>query len=166
MAKVKEVKIDGETLQIFDSAIYILESSAGCILQLDIVVTEVTVRKYAKEENLIVEIELEDGRIFNTIMHQQSIKGGLPQLNLFCDLYEKEEYPEILVVNENDSDFPKVGEGVTLKEIRTVEMPDEKITLKLKLPIDQAEWLGKQGRNLNRILTEAIYDYWEKRKIE
>ncbi|WP_257468923.1 hypothetical protein [Bacillus sp. D386] len=38
-------------------------------------------------------------------------------------------------------------------------MPDEKITLKLTLPIDQVEWLrGKKLKELKQIFKAIIYD--------
>ncbi len=86
MVAVKSVKVDGESIHIFKSAIYIFESSEGYTLQLDVIVSEVVVKKYQKEENLIIEIELEDGKIIESIMHLNILPGGLPQLNLFCEL--------------------------------------------------------------------------------
>jgi hypothetical protein len=59
--------------------------------------------------------------------------------------------------------FPNIEEGITLEEIRKYEMPDEKITLKMKLPIVQVEWLKMQkNEDLTEIFKEAIYDYWKK----
>lgn len=166
MVKVKEVKIDGESIHLFKSAIYLFESSAGYSLELDIIVSEVVVKKYKYEENLIIEIELEDGRIINSIMHLKGLPGGLPQLNLFCELNDIEEYHDFYMVSENDSVFPNIEEGVTLAEIRKHEMPNEKVTLKLKLPIDQVEWINEQkNKDLAEILKEAIYDYWIKHRI-
>lgn len=163
MGKVKSVKIDGETVFMFNSAIYIFESDSGFSLELDMIVSEIVVRKYVSLENLILEIELEDGKVISTIMHQRGlVGGGLPQLNLYSELYDLEDYPDFQIVKENDSSFPSIEEGITLKEIRKVEMPNEKINLKLNLPIDQTEWLAKQGKNLNEIMKEAIYDYWKK----
>ncbi|MEH7274722.1 hypothetical protein V7125_13945, partial [Neobacillus vireti] len=86
MAVVKSVKIDGEKIHVFKSAIYIFESSSGFTLELDLIVTEVTVKKYSKEQTLIMAIELEDGRVIESIMHVKTLSGGLPQLNLFCDV--------------------------------------------------------------------------------
>ncbi|CAH0346044.1 hypothetical protein BCI9360_02356 [Bacillus sp. CECT 9360] len=162
MAKVKSVKIDGERIYIFNSAIYIFQSTAGCMLELDMIVSEIILNKYGHEENLILEIELEDGAVIHTIMHPQSLPGGLPQLHLYCELGDIEEYQNINIVHENDS-FPKIGEGITIQDIRKVEMPNEKVVLKLKLPIDQAEWLRKNKAKLNEICKEAIYDYWRKK---
>ena len=74
-----------------------------------------------------------------------------------------EEYLDFHIVNENDSSFPNLEEGITIEEIRKVEMPNEKITLKLNLPIDQTEWLSKQKvKDLNNIFKELIYEYWGK----
>ncbi|NSL52195.1 hypothetical protein [Calidifontibacillus erzurumensis] len=166
MTKVKAVKIDGADIRIFNSAVYIFESSTGYTLELDIIVSEVAVNKYRNEENLIVEFELEDGRVFNSYMHVKSLSGGLPQLQLFCEIDDVREYQGLPIVNENDCSFPNIEEGITLEEIRKYEMPDEKITLKLKLPIVQTEWLRKQkGQQLEKIFTEAIYDYWKKHQI-
>lgn len=166
MVKVKEVKIDGESIYIFNSAIYIFESSAGFTLELDIIVSEIVERKYRGEENLILEIELHDGRVINTIMHQKSLQGGLPQLNLYCELNDMDDYQDFHYVNENDLVFPNVEEGITLEEIRKYEMPNEKVKLTLTLPIDQTEWLSKQnGRDLSGIFKEVIYDYWRKHHI-
>lgn len=166
MAEVKEIKIDGESIHIFNSAIYILESSAGYTLELDMIVSEVVVKKFKNEENVIVEIELQDGRMINSYMHVKSLSGGLPQLNLFCELNEIDEYEDFHMVNENDLSFPNIEEGLTLADIRKYEMPDEKITLKATLPIDQVEWLKKQkSKDLTEIMKEAIYDYWRKHDI-
>jgi hypothetical protein len=163
MITVKVVKIDGEDIHIFNSAIYILESNSGYTLELDIIVSEVVVRKYRQEENLIVEIELQDGRMITSYMNLKSLSGGLPQLNLFCELNDIGEYKDFQIVNENDLSFPDIQEGITIEEIRKYEMPNEKVTLKLNLPIDQVEWLKNQkSRDLTEIFKEAIYDYWRK----
>lgn len=163
MVAVKSVKIDGESIHIFNSAIYIFEANTGYTLELDMIVTEVVVRKYRSEKTLIVEIELEDGRMLDSIMHVKTLPGGLPQLNLFTDLEDTHGYEEIVIVNENDAWFPNIEEGISLEEIRKVEMPIEDITLKLKLPIDQVEWLKKQKKkDLNFIMQQLIYEYWNR----
>lgn len=163
MVEVKSVKIDGECIHMFNSAIYIFESSSGFTLELGMIVSEVVLKKYGNEENLIIEIELQDGRVINSIMHLQGLSGGLPQLNLYCDLNDLEEYQDYQIVKENDSSFPKIEEGITLEEIRKYEMPNEKVKLKLNLPVDQSEWLAKQKKGeLDTIFKEAIYDYWRK----
>jgi hypothetical protein len=160
LVTVKVVKVDGESLHIFNSALYIFESSTGFTLQLDVIVSEVVVNRYKAEDHLIIEIELEDGRIISSIMHLKTLPGGLPQLNLFCDIDDPEEYPGLHIVNESDSEFPDVEAGITLEEIRKVEMPNEKVTLKLTLPIDQVEWLKKQkGRDLNAFFKELLENH-------
>jgi hypothetical protein len=164
MAVIKSVKMDGEPIYIFKSILYIFESSSGISLELDMIVSEVTVKKYLKEDNFIVEIELEDGRIIHSIMHVKVLTGGLPQLNLFCELDDIEGYEDFDRVNENDSYFPNIEEGITLEEIRKVEMPNEEIRLKLNLPINQVEWLKSQKKgSLNEIFKELINDYWNKK---
>ncbi|WHY75399.1 hypothetical protein QNH20_14720 [Neobacillus sp. WH10] len=163
MVGIKTIKIDGESIHIFKSAIYIFESSSGITLELDLIVTEVAVKKYKNEENLFIDIELEDGRIINSIMYVKILSGGLPQLNLFCELDDINGYEDFDKVNENDSWFPNIEDGITLAEIRKVEMPIEEINLKLKLPIDQVEWLKSQKKGqLNRVFQEFIYEYWKK----
>ena len=165
MSGVKSVKFDGESILLFNSSIYIFESSKGLTLELDMIVSEVVVKKYRHEENLIVEIELEDGSMINSIMHVKVLPGTLPQLSLFVELDEADEYGNLNRVNENDYDFPNIEEGITLEEIRKVEMPNEKLTLKLNLPIEQVEWLrGQKSRDINEIFKELIYYYWEKQK--
>lgn len=167
MVGIKSVKIDGESLYVFKSAIYILVSSSGFTLELGMIVSEVVVKKYRKVENLIIEIELEDGRIINSIMHLKIFSGGLPQLNLFCELDDIQDYEDFDKLNENDSWFPNIEDGITLEEIRSVEMPNEEISLKLKLPIDQAEWLKNQKKaSLNELFKEFIHYYWEKQGLE
>ncbi|MFT8322025.1 MAG: hypothetical protein ABF649_14080 [Bacillus sp. (in: firmicutes)] len=162
MIEVKEVKIDGEIIHIFNSAIYIFESNTGYTLELDMIVSEVALKKYNHEENLILEIELQDGRVINTFMHVRSLSGALPQLHLFCEWNDIEEYKDFHIVNENDSLFPNIEEGITLEEIRKYEMPNEKITLKLNLPIDQTEWLQtKKNKELTQIFKQVIYEYWK-----
>ncbi|WP_045521544.1 hypothetical protein [Neobacillus niacini] len=163
MAAVKTVKIDGEIIHIFNSAIYIFESHSGFTLELDMIVSEVMFKKYKQEQTLIIEIELEDGRIIDSIMHLKTLSGGLPQLNLFCDLDDIDEYEDFDRVDENSSWFPNVEDGITLEEIRKVEMPIEDVSLKLKLPIDQVEWLKKQKKkDLNEMFTHLIYEIWKK----
>lgn len=167
MVGVKSVKVDGESVHLFNSAIYIFETSTGCTLELDMIVSEVVLKKYKDEENLFIEVELDDGRIISPIMHLKTLPGGLPQLNLFCEIDTIDEYEDIEVVNENDSWFPNIEEGITLEEIRQVEMPNQRVTLKLNLPIDQVEWLNKQKtRDLNGIFKELIYEYLKKQKLE
>lgn len=167
MAIVKSVNIDGENIHVFKNAVYIFESSSGFTLELDLIVSEVVVKKYKNVENLIVEIEMEDGRIINSIMHVKILSGGLPQLNLFCELDDIQEYEDFNRVNENDSWFPNIEEGITIEEIRKVEMPNEDVSLKLNLPIDQVEWLKKhKKKTLNEIFQKVIYEYWEKQDLE
>jgi hypothetical protein len=167
MAIVKSVNIDGENIHVFNNAVYIFESSSGFTLELDLIVSEVVVKKYKNVENLIVEIELEDGRIINSIMHVKILSGGLPQLNLFCELDDIQEYEDFDLVNENDSWFANIEEGITIEEIRKVEMPNEDVSLKLNLSIDQVEWLKKQKKKtLNEIFQKMIYEYWEKQDLE
>jgi len=167
MVKVKSVKIDGEEILFFNSAVYIFADSSGYILELDMIVSEVQQRKYEKEDNLIIEMELEDGRVFTNIMHVRPWPGKLPGLTLFCNIGDCQEYPGFKVFDENDSEFPDIEEGITLEEIRRVEMPYEKITLKLTLPIDQTEWLAKQRKSdLNKLFQSLIYSHWEKLKDE
>ncbi|MGE8080155.1 hypothetical protein [Peribacillus loiseleuriae] len=161
MIEVKSVKIDGENIHVFKSAIYIFVTSTGNTLELNMIVSEVIVKKYRKEENLIIEIELQDGRIIGSIMQLKIWSGRVPQLSLNCEVNDLEEYHDFEKVTENDSFFPNIEEGITLEEIRQVEMPNEKVTLKLNLPIDQTEWLSKQkNAELNEIFTEMIYEFW------
>jgi hypothetical protein len=163
MVGVKSVTIDGESIHVFRNAVYIFESSLGFTLELDLIVSEVVVKKYKKIDNLIVEIELDDGRIIHSIMHVKILAGGLPQLNLFCELDDIQEYEDFNRVSENDSWFPNIEEGITIEEIRKVEMPNEDVSLKLNLPIDQVEWLKKQNKKtLNEIFQKMIAEYWEK----
>ncbi|WP_394235117.1 hypothetical protein [Niallia oryzisoli] len=167
MATVKLVKIDGESIHMFNSAIYIFESSSGYTLELEMIVSEVVVRKYKNEMNLIIEIELEDGRIISSIMHVKALSGRLPQLSLYCEINDPEEYDGFDRIHENDSEFPNIEEGITIEEIRKVEMPNERINLKLKLPIDQVEWLQKQKpAELQEFFKEVIYEYWRKQASE
>jgi hypothetical protein len=163
MVVVKSVKFDGESIHLFKSVMYIFESSSeGFTLQLDMIVSELVVKKYKEFENLIVEIELEDGRILNSIMHLKIFQGRLPVLNLFCEIDDIQEYENIKVVHEDDSWFPNIEEGITIDDIRKVEMPIEEARLKLKLPIDQVEWLKNQKtKDLNEIFKEMIYELWK-----
>lgn len=163
MVKVKSVKIDGNEVQFFNSAVYVFADSESYALELDMIVSEVTQRKYQNEENLIIEMELEDGRVFSNIMAVRPWPGKLPGLTLYCGIDDMGEYPGFSVVSENDVEFPDIEEGITLEEIRKVEMPNERITLRLNLPIDQTEWLTKQKKaKLNELFQEIIYEYWER----
>jgi hypothetical protein len=163
MAVVKSVKFDGEQIHVFNSAIYVFESGEDLTLQLDLIVSEVVIKKVHHLENIIVEIELQDDRIIQSIMHVKIIPGSLPQLSLFAEIDDIQEYDYLEVVNENDAWFPNIEEGITLKDIRRVEMPEEEIRLKLKLPIDQVEWLKAQKKSrLNEWVKEMINEYMEK----
>lgn len=163
MTVVKSVKIDGKEIHVFKSAIYIFSSSTGFTLELDMIVSELIIKKYKNENTLIVEIELEDGRIIGSIMQVKVLTGRLPQLNLYMEIEDKDEFRDFLQVNENDSIFPNIEEGITIEEIRKVEMPNERVSLNLNLPIDQVEWLKKQKtKDLNTIFKEFIYGLWEK----
>src|SRR4051812_4409807 len=163
MAVVKKMRIDGGNIHVFKSAIYVFEASSGYTLELDLIVSEVVLKKYKKEDNLIIEIELEDERVLNTIMHVKILAGGLPQLHLFCEIDDPDDYYFLDRVNENDSWFPNIEEGITIEEIRKVEMPDEDIKLKLILPIDQVEWLKNQKKaRLNELFKDFIYNHWKK----
>jgi hypothetical protein len=116
---------------------------------------------------LIIEIELEDGRIIHSIMNVKILPGGLPQLNLFSDLGDEDDYIDFERVNENDSWFPNIEEGITIEAIRKVEMPLEDMNLRLKLPIDQVEWLKKQKKkDLNELFKEMLYDIWKAKDLK
>ncbi|WP_258309271.1 hypothetical protein [Cytobacillus oceanisediminis] len=122
--------------------------------------SEVTLRKYEDRESLIAEIELEDGRLISSFMFLKSLPGKLPRLNLVWELDEGETYEDILRVSESDLAFPDIEEGITLEDIRKVEMPNEKVTLKLTLPIDQVEWLKeKKNKELSQIFKELLNEY-------
>lgn len=163
MIGVKSVKIDGESIHIFNSMIYIFEAGSGFTLEADLIVSEVVVKKYKHEDTLIVEIELGDGRIISSIMNVKILSGRLPQLNVYMELEDAGEYPDIQRINENDALFPSLEDSITIEEIRKVEMPNDKINLKLNLPIDQVEWLKTQpSHTLNDLFTKLIYDYWKK----
>jgi hypothetical protein len=163
MVCVKSVKIDGEAIRVFKSMIYIFESNSGFTLELDMIVSEVTVKRYKNEETLIIEIELEDGRLISSIMNVKFLSGRLPQMNVYMDVEGPDDYYDFQRMNENDNLYPELEEGITIEEIRKVEMPNEKVTLKLNLPIDQIEWLKEQkARDLNEIFKELIKDYWNK----
>src|SRR3954468_11631741 len=110
MVVAKSIKIDGESIHVFKYAIYIFESSSGFTLEVDLIVSEIVVKKYHKEDHYIIEIELEDGRMINSIMQLKALPGGLPQLNLFCELDDIKGYEDFDLVNENDSWFPNVEE--------------------------------------------------------
>jgi hypothetical protein len=167
MVVVKSVKIDGENIHVFKSVIYIFESNTGSTLQLDMIVSELAVKKYKEFENVIVEIELEDGSVLNSIMHLKVFQGRLPLLNLFCELDDIQEFKNIKVVHEDDSWFPNIEEGITIEDIRKVEMPIEEVRLKLKLPIDQVEWLKEQKpKDLNGIFKEMIYELLKNQDIK
>lgn len=163
MVEVKTVKIDGEPIHFFSSAIYIFESSIGYSLELTMVVSEIVEAKLNHIENLILEIELDDGRVLNLIMHPQGKSAGLPKLNLFCDIDSVEEYRDLTIVHESAPVFPDIEQGITIEEIRMHEMPNVSVTLKLNLPIDQAEWLAKKKKKeLEHLIVEAIYKYWDR----
>jgi hypothetical protein len=167
MVVVKSVKIDGESIHVFKSVIYIFESNTVSTLQLDMIVSELVVKKYKEFENVIVEIELEDGRFLNSIMHLKIFQGRLPLLNLFCELDDIQEFENIKVVHEDDSWFPNIEEGITIEDIRKVEMPIEEVRLKLELPIDQVEWLKEQKpKDLNEIFKEMIYELLKNQDIK
>jgi hypothetical protein len=157
MKKVKSVKLDGEEIRVFNSAIYLFETNTTVTLELNIIVSEIVANKYKHVDNLIIEIELEDGRMINSIMSVTVMQGRLPQLHVFCDIGDLVEYKGLPILNENNSSFPDIEEGITLEQIRNVEMPLEDITLKLKLPIDQVEWLRKlKKKDLTDMMGEFL----------
>ncbi|MDF2037810.1 hypothetical protein P2R12_12675 [Cytobacillus oceanisediminis] len=163
MAGLKSINLDGEEIYVFNSAIYIFESSAGSTLEVDLIVSEVTLKKYQDRESLITEIELEDGGILSSFMFLKPVPGRLPRLSLFCELDPEESYEGVLKISEEHLDFPDIEAGITLEEIRKVEMPNEKITLKLILPINQVEWLKEQkNKELNKLFKELLEEYMEK----
>jgi len=162
MVGVKSVKIDGEQICVFKSLIYLFESSSGTTLEVDMIVSEVVINKYKNEDTLIVEMELEDDRIISSIMNLKILPGRLPQMNLYMEVDDIDEYADLLKMNENDSFFPNLEEGLTIEDIRKVEMPYVKANLKLTLPIDQVEWLDQQKtHDLNELFKKMIYDYWK-----
>ena len=160
MVGVKTVNLDGEDLHIFNSAIYILETSNGFSLELDLIVSEIALKKYSSHESIIAEIELADRRVISSFMYIKSIPGILPHLNLHCAIASPDEYRGLEHIHENEADFPDIEKGISLADIRKVEMPDEKITLKLTLPIDQVEWLRtKKPKEINQIMKSIIYGH-------
>ncbi|WP_370221708.1 hypothetical protein [Cytobacillus sp.] len=163
MAGIKSINLDGEEIYVFNSAIYIFESSSGNTLEVDMIVSEVTLKKYQNRESLITEIEMEDGGLISSFMFLKSVPGKLPRLSLFCELDPDEPYEGILRISEEEQDFPDIEAGITLEEIRKVEMPNEKITLKLNLPIKQVEWLKeKKNKELNELFRELLGECLEK----
>lgn len=165
MAGIKSINLDGEEIYVFNSAIYIFESSAGNTLEVDMIVSEVTLRKYQNRESLITQIEMVDGGLISSFMFLKTVPGKLPRLSLFCELDPGESYEDILRISEEQLDFPDIEAGITLEEIRKVEMPNEKITLKLNLPINQVEWLKeKKNRELNELFKELLEGYLERPK--
>ncbi|MFB6466967.1 hypothetical protein ACE38V_09090 [Cytobacillus sp. Hz8] len=160
MVEIKSVKIDGEEIHVFQSVIFIFASNTGYTLELDMIISEVVFNKYKKETELIIEIELKDGRVFAFIMQLKAWNSELPRLTLFCEIGTVDEYVNFPIITEEDSDFPKLKGGITLADIRKVEMPWENITLRLKLPIEQVEWLSQQKRaDLNSLFNEMIEEY-------
>lgn len=162
MEKVKSVILDGEEIHVFNSAIYLFETNTTVTLELNVIVSEIVTNKYKHVDNLIVEIELEDGRMINSIMSVTVMQGRLPQLHIFCDIDDLDEYKGLSILNENNSSFPDIEEGITLEEIRKVEMPLEDITLKLKLPIEQVEWLRKLKKKEVTDMMEEFLIYYRK----
>lgn len=154
MATVKTVKVDGEEIHIFNSAIYIFETNTNSTLSLDLIISEVSIKKFRKEETLITEIELEDNTVIHSIMYVKVLPSRLPHLHLFCEA--DDSYDQIDRFVEN-AVFPDVEAGITLEEIRKVEMPNEQINLKLTLPIDQVEWLKVQKKQvLNEMFKQMV----------
>ncbi|UGB32903.1 hypothetical protein [Metabacillus sp. B2-18] len=78
MEKVKSVILDGEEIRVFNSAIYLFETNTTVTLEVNIIVSEIVASKYKHVDNLIVEIELEDGRMINSIMSVTVMQGRLP----------------------------------------------------------------------------------------
>lgn len=157
MVEVKSLLIDGEPVHLFRSAVFLFQSEEGWTLELDGIVSEVAVRKYEKIDRGIAEIELEDGRVFSQFMDIQVFMGKLPQLQLYCEVGSPDEYKGFPVVSENESFELNLDEGLTLTDIRKVEMPNEKVRLTLELPIDQAEWLAKQKKkDINALFKDII----------
>ncbi|PGT75012.1 hypothetical protein [Bacillus sp. AFS040349] len=163
MEKVKSVILDGEEIRVFNSAIYLFETNTTVTLEVNIIVSEIVASKYKHVDNLIVEIELEDGRMINSIMSVTVMQGRLPQLHIFCDIDDFDEYKGLSILNESNSSFPDIEEGITLEEIRKVEMPLEDITLKLKLPIDKVEWLRKLKKKEVTDMMEEFLIYYRKK---
>lgn len=163
MSAIKFISLDGEEIYVFNSAIYIFESSSGSTLEVDMIVSEVTLRKYQDRDSLITEVELEDGRQISSFMFLKAVPGKLPRLSLFCEIDPEEPYEGLLRIREDAPDFPDIEAGITLEEIRKVEMPNEKITLKLNLPINQVEWLKEQkNKELNELFRELLGEYLER----
>lgn len=164
MAGIKSINLDGKEIYLFNSAIYIFESYAGSTLEVDLIVSEVTLRKYQNRESLITEIELEDGGLVSSFMFLKPVPGKLPRLSLYCELDPEESYEGILRISEDKPDFPDIEAGITLEEIRKMEMPNEKITLKLNLPINQVEWLKDQkNKDINELFNELLEGYLERK---
>lgn len=163
MSAIKFISLDGEEIYVFNSAIYIFESSSGSTLEVDMIVSEVTLRKYQDRDSLITEVVLDDGGQISSFMFLKAVPGKLPRLSLFCEIDPEESYEGLLRIREDAPDFPDIEAGITLEDIRKVEMPNEKITLKLNLPINQVEWLKEQkNKELNELFRELLGEYLER----
>lgn len=157
MIKIRSIHIDGENIYYFNSVIYLFQTSSECTLQLDIIVSEIVIKKYNDRENHIIEVELENGSLVTSFMTVNILPGKIPHMNFVSEVADVNEYRELPIVQENDLNFPDIEKGITLEEIRQVEMPYQKVSLKLTLPIDQVEWLQKKTKKeLDAIFEDVL----------
>jgi hypothetical protein len=176
MKTIKSISFNDEMIHVFESLMYIFdlsnENGAGYGLHLELITTELTIRKYRYQENILVDLTYTNGELQTLVMHvDHSEEGGhgeIPEMSLYVSISSPKEFPELAIVNWDtpDEEYPRLQKTISLTEIRAVEMPYENVRLDAELPIDLSEWTHENRDNLSEMLTEALYDYWKKKASE
>jgi hypothetical protein len=176
MKTIKSISFNDEPIHVFESLMYIYDSSneygQSYGIHLELITTELAIRKYRYQENILVDLTYTNGELQTLVMHvDHSEEGGhgeIPELSLYVSIRSPEEFPELAIVNWDtpDEEYPNLQKNISLTEIRSVEMPYESVRLDAELPIDLSEWTHENQDNLSEILTEALYDYQKKKTSE
>ncbi|WP_028392736.1 hypothetical protein [Bacillus cihuensis] len=172
MPQIKRVKINGEEIRLLNNVLYLHYSEGdGYSLLLDTVITEVDARKYSHKDKAEVLLRYDDDKEESLDMFITGVtevgNGDVPVLELEVNIDNHEKFRNLEVVNGDSIEckFPDPTVGITIEEVRKIDMPSDKIDITAILPIDLKEWLHSNN-NISEILKEALYDYINKKASE
>jgi hypothetical protein len=176
MKTIKSISFNDEPIHVFESLMYIFDLSdeygPGYGLHLELITTELTIRKYRYQENILVDLTYTNGELQTLVMlvdhTEEGGHGEIPEMSLYVSIRNPKEFPELAIVNwDTEQDvYPELQKNISLTEIRAVEMPYENVRLDAELPMDLSEWTHENRDNISEIITEALYDYWKKKASE
>ncbi|MES1047224.1 hypothetical protein FOA22_22480 [Heyndrickxia oleronia] len=171
MSKIVTVKFDNEPVHVFDSTIYIYQNESNKFgLNLEFIITEIVAKKYHYYRDKVnVTFELSNGMIKNYPMSVEDVtevgNAEIPVIFLHTDIPSIEGFEDVIILDDDtfNEKYPELNKNISIEEIRKVEMPKEDVDIEVNLPIDLAEWIYANEKNMSAILEEALHDYWKKK---